>query len=164
MKKAIGLGLIVGIFFALFVLFQDFLGASAFYIAAVAMAMFAVIGPFGDFFKVAIAMLVGVVIGLASMIILGVSFPLPPDNLMYVAIVSGIALFLLVLLSVTGLRIDAMFLGWAAYLAGIYPTYISNAPALATQAVPTAVGVCVSLMVGLVLSLLVIKIAMAVNQ
>ena len=48
MKKALGLGLIVGIFFALFVLFQNYLGATAFYIAAVAMAMFAVIGPFGE--------------------------------------------------------------------------------------------------------------------
>lgn len=164
MKKAIGLGLIVGIFFALFVLFQEFIGATAFYIAAIAMAMFAVIGPFGDFFKTAIAMLVGVVVGLASMGILALKFPLPPDNLMYVAIVSGIALFLLVLLSVTGLRIDAMFLGWAAYLAGIYPTYIANAASLATQALPAAIGVTVSLLVGLVMSLLVIKIAMAVNQ
>lgn len=95
MKKALGLGLIVGIFFALFVLFQNYLGATAFYIAAVAMAMFAVIGPFGDYLKVAIAMLVGIVVGLASMIILALSFPLPPDNLLYVAIVSGVALFLL---------------------------------------------------------------------
>ena len=164
MKKAIGLGLLVGVFFAIFVAFQGFLGASAFYIAAVAMAMFAVIGPFGDYLKTAIAMLIGVAVGLASMITLALFMPLPPDNLMYVAIVSGVALFLLVLLSVTGLRIDAMFLGWAAYLSAIYSTYVSNAAALATQAAPAAVGVCVSLLVGLVLSLLVIKIAMAVNQ
>lgn len=164
MKKAIGLGLIVGVFFALFVLFQNYLGASVFYIAAIAMAMFAVIGPFGDYLKTAIAMLVGVVVGLASMVILALFCPLPPDNLMYVAIVSGIALFLLVLLSAAGLRIDAMFLGWAAALASLYPTYLANAASLATAIVPAAVGVTVSLMVGLVLSLLIIKIAMAVNQ
>jgi len=164
MKKALGLGLIVGIFFALFVLFQNYLGATAFYIAAVAMAMFAVIGPFGDYLKVAIAMLVGIVVGLASMIILALSFPLPPDNLLYVAIVSGVALFLLVVLSVTGLRIDAMFLGWAACLAALYPTYMADAASLATAAVPATVGVTVSLMVGLVMSLQVIKIAMAANR
>ena len=164
MKKALGLGLIVGIFFALFVLFQNYLGATAFYIAAVAMAMFAVIGPFGDYLKVAIAMLVGIVVGLASMIILALSFPLPPDNLLYVAIVSGVALFLLVVLSVTGLRIDAMFLGWAPCLAALYPTYMADAASLATAAVPATVGVTVSLMVGLVMSLLVIKIAMAANR
>ena len=164
MKKAIGLGLIVGVFFALFVLFQNYLGATAFYIAAVAMAMFAVLGPFGDFLKAAIAMLIGVVVGLASMIVLALFFPLPPDNLMFVAIVSGIALFLLVVLSVTGLRIDAMFLGWAACLAGLYPTYVADAASLATAALPAAIGVCVSLMVGLVMSLLVIKIAMTVNR
>lgn len=164
MKRAIGLGLIVGVFFALFVLFQNYLGATAFYIAAIAMAMFAVIGPFGDYLKTAIAMLVGVVVGLASMIILALYCPLPPDNLMYVAIVSGIALFLLVVLSAAGLRIDAMFLGWAACLASLYPTYLADAASLATAAVPATVGVTVSLMVGLVLSLLVIKIAMAVNR
>lgn len=164
MKKAIGLGLIVGIFFALFVLFQNILGATAFYIAAVSMAMFAVIGPFGDYFKAAVAMLIGVAVGLASMIALVAFLPLPPNNLIYVAIVSGLALFLLVLLSTTGLRIDAMFLGWASYLAGVYGTYLADAPALATQAVPAAVGVAVSLLVGLVMSILVIKIAMAVNQ
>jgi len=164
MKKAIGLGLIVGVFFALFVLFQNYLGATAFYIAAVAMAMFAVLGPFGDYLKAAIAMLVGVIVGLASMVILALYFPLPPDNLLYVAIVSGIALFLLVVLSVTGLRIDAMFLGWAAALAGLYPTYLANAASLASAIVPAAVGVTVSLMVGLALSVLVIKIAMAVNR
>jgi hypothetical protein len=164
MKKAIGLGLIVGVFFALFVLFQNYLGATAFYIAAVAMAMFAVLGPFGDFLKAAIAMLIGVVVGLASMIVLALFFPLPPDNLMFVAIVSGIALFLLVVLSVTGLRIDAMFLGWAACFAGLYPTYVADAASLATAALPAAIGVSVSLMVGLVMSLLVIKIAMTVNR
>jgi hypothetical protein len=113
MKKAIGLGLIVGIFFALFVLFQEFIGATAFYIADIAMAMFAVIGPFGDFFKTAIAMLIGVVVGLASMGILALKFPSHPINLMSVAIVSGIALFLLVLLSVPGTenRCHVLWLG-----------------------------------------------------
>ena len=38
MKKAIGLGLLVAILFTIFVLLQDYLGASAFYMAAIAMA------------------------------------------------------------------------------------------------------------------------------
>ena len=77
MKKAIGLGLLVGIFFAVFVLFQEYIGASAFYIAAVAMAMFAVIGPLGNYLKTAIAMLIGVVVGLAGILALAATMPLP---------------------------------------------------------------------------------------
>ncbi|NLB51675.1 MAG: hypothetical protein GX808_01895 [Syntrophomonadaceae bacterium] len=164
MKKAIGLGLLVGIFFAVFVLFQEYIGASAFYIAAVAMAMFAVIGPLGNYLKTAIAMLIGVVVGLAGILALAATMPLPPDNVMYVAIVCGISLFILVLLSVTGMRIDAMFLGWAGFFAAVYGTYMSDAASLATQALPAAVGVCVSLLVGMVLSMIIIKIAMAVNR
>ena len=164
MKKAFGLGLIVAIFFAIFVLFKDVLGASAFYMAAVSMAMFAVIGPFGDYFKTGLALLIGVVVSLAGLIILAQKTPLPPENTLFIAIVSGISLLLLVLLSTTGLRIDAMFLGWAAYLAAIFPVYTSDATRLAHLALPTAVGVIVSLLVGLVMSLLVIKIAMAANR
>jgi len=164
MKKAIGLGLLVAIFFAIFVLLQDYLGASAFYMAAVAMAMFTVLGPFGDYLKTAIAILIGVVVALAGMIILAAKMPLPPDHLLFVAIISGVSLFLLVLISTAGMRIDAMFLGWAAYLAAVFGTYTTDAPAMASLAVPAAVGVSVSLLLGLFMSLLVIKIAMAVNQ
>jgi hypothetical protein len=164
MKKAIALGLLVAVFFAVFVMCKDLIGASVFYVAAISMAMFVVIGPFGDYFKSAIAMLVGVILGLISILALAGAMPLPPDNTIYVALVSGVALFILVLLSTTGLRIDAMFLGWAAYFAAVYPTYVADATQLTSLAVPAFVGVSVSLLVGLVLSLLIIKIAMAVNK
>ena len=49
-------------------------------------------------------------------------------------------------------------------MAALYPTYMADAASLATAAVPATVGVTVSLMVGLVMSLLVIKIAMAANR
>lgn len=164
MKKAIGLGLIVAIFFAVFVLFQGQIGASAFYLAAITMAMFAVIGPFGDYLKTGIALLVGVLMGVIGVIILATQMPLPPNHLIYLTIVSSISLFVLILLSTTGLRIDAMFLGWAGYFAAVFGTYTTDPSALATLLLPAAVGVSVSLLVGLVLSLLVIKIAMAVNR
>ena len=164
MKKVIGLGLLVAIFFTIFVLLQDYLGASAFYMAAIAMAMFTVLGPFGDYLKTAIAMLIGVVVALAGMIVLATQMPLPPDNLLFVALVSGVSLFLLILISTAGMRIDAMFLGWAAYFAAVFGTYTTDTPAMATLALPAAVGVIVSLLLGLFMSLLVMKIAMAVNQ
>lgn len=164
MKQALSLGILVAALFAIFVYFQEFVGASAFYIAALSMAMFAVIGPFGDYLKTGIAMLIGVIVAMAGIVILAGKFPLPPDNIAYIALVSGIAIFVLVLLSVTGLRIDAMFIGWVGYNAAIFPVYMADATRLATEAIPAAVGVSVSLLVGLVLSLLVIKIAMAVNK
>lgn len=164
MKKTVGLGLLVAVLFATFVLVQDLIGASAFYIAAVSLAMFAVIGPFGDYLKTALAMLVGVVVALAGVIVLIAKFPLPPEHLVYLAIVSGVSIFLLVLFSSAGLRVDAMFLGWAGYYAAVFSTYLTDPASLAAQALPAAVGVSVSLLVGLVLSLLVIKIAMAVNK
>lgn len=164
MKKAIGLGLLVAVLFTAFVLFKDYVGASAFYIAAIAMAMFAVIGPFGNYVQTAISMLIGLIVALAGIIVLALKLPLPPDNLVYLAIVCGLSLFILVLLSPLGLRIDAMFLGWAGYFAAVYGTYSTDPSALAALLIPAAVGVGVSLLVGLVLSLLVIKIAMAVNQ
>ena len=110
MKRGIALGLLVGILFALFVMVKDLIGVNAFYMAAVAVAMFAVLGPFGDYFKAGLSMLIGVVVGLAGILILLVATPLPPENLVYVALVSGVSLFLMVLVSTTGLRIDAMFL------------------------------------------------------
>lgn len=164
MKKAIGLGLLVAILFTAFVFFKDYVGASAFYIAAVAMAMFAVIGPFGNYIKTAISMLIGVVVALAGIITLALKMPLPPDNLAYLAIICGLSLFLMVLLSPLGFRLDAMFLGWAGYFAAVYGTYTSDPTALAAILLPSAVGVAVSLVIGLVMSLLVIKIAMAVNH
>jgi hypothetical protein len=164
MKKAIGLGLMVAILFTVFVYCKDYVGASAFYIAAVAMAMFAVIGPFGNYLQTAISMLVGLVVALAGIIILALKMPLPPDNLIYLAVICGLSLFIMVLLSPLGCRIDAMFLGWAGYFAAVYGTYTTEPSALAAIALPSAVGVGVSLLVGLVMSLLVIKIAMAVTN
>ncbi len=164
MKRAIGLGLLVAVFFAAFIMVKDYIAVSSFYMAAVAMAMFAVLGPFGDYFKTGISMVIGVFVGLVGIIILIAKMPLPPDNLVYLAIVGGVSLFILILLSVTGLRIDGMFLGWAGYFASVYATYTTNAASLATAAVPAAVGVCVSLLVGLVMASLIIKIAMALNN
>ncbi|MDD3894232.1 MAG: hypothetical protein PHU36_04345 [Syntrophomonadaceae bacterium] len=164
MKKAIGLGLLVGIFFAVFVLLQELIGAKAFYMAALAIAMFAVIGPFGNYLTTAIAMIIGIIVGLVGIAVMALAVPLPPDNVIYVAIVCGVSLFLLVLLSVTGMRIDAMFLGWATIFAALYETYVTNTTAIATEAVPALVGTCVTLVVGMVLSLIIIKIAMAVNK
>ncbi len=164
MKKAIGLGLLVAVFFTAFILAKDFIAVSSFYMAAVAMAMFAVLGPFGDYFKTGISMLAGVFVGLVGIILLIAKMPLPPANLVYLAVVCGVSLFVLILLSTTGLRIDGMFLGWAAYFASVYGTYTTDAAALATAAVPAAVGVCVSLLVGLVMANIIIKIAMATNQ
>ncbi len=164
MKKAIGLGLLVAVFFAVFVLCQDMIGAKAFYMAAISMAMFAVIGPFGDYFKTALALLIGVVVAFAGIVVLALKMPLPPDNLVYVAVVCGISLFLLVLVSTVGMRIDAMFLGWASGFAAVYSTYLANASGLSAVLAPSFVGVVVSLLVGLVMSLIVVKIAMAVNQ
>ncbi|HZJ85129.1 MAG TPA: hypothetical protein VFD02_06195 [Syntrophomonadaceae bacterium] len=164
MKKAIGLGLIVAIFFAIFVFFQGYIGATAFYLAAITMAMFAVIGPFGDYLRTGISLLIGVIVGLIGIIILATKMPLPPDHLIYLTIVSAVSLFLLILLSTTGMRIDAMFLGWAGYFAAVFGTYMTDTSALGSLALPAAVGVSVTLLIGLVLSLLVIKIAMAVNQ
>ncbi|MBO8159310.1 hypothetical protein [Thermosyntropha sp.] len=164
MKQALSLGILAAILFAIFVYFQELIGASAFYIAALSMAMFAVIGPFGDYLKTGIAMLIGVAVAMAGIVVLAGKFPLPPDNTAYIALVSGIAIFVLVLLSAIGLRIDAMFIGWAGYNAAVFPVYLTDASLLAEQALPAAVGVSVSLLVGLVLSLIVVRIAMAVNK
>jgi len=97
-------------------------------------------------------------------VVLALKMPLPPDNLVYVAVVCGISLFLLVLVSTAGMRIDAMFLGWASGFAAVYSTYLANASGLSAVLAPSFVGVVVSLLVGLVMSLIVVKIAMAVNQ
>ncbi|MEA1961170.1 MAG: hypothetical protein U9N81_07850 [Bacillota bacterium] len=164
MKKAVGLGLLVAVFFAVFVLLKDVIGVNAFYMAAIAMAMFAVLGPVGDYFKTGIAIIIGVVVGLAGILALVGFMPLPPANLIYLAVVSGLSLFLLVLISTTGLRIDAMFLGWAGYFAAVYGTYSTDAASLATGALPAAVGVMVALLLGLLMAIIVIRIAMAVNQ
>lgn len=164
MKKGIGLGLLAAVLFAVFVLFKDHLGVSSFYMAAIAMAMFAVLGPFGDYFKAGISMLIGVIIGLAGILVLLLFAPLPPENLLYLALVSGISLFLLILISTSGLRIDAMFLGWAGYFASVFGTYTSDAAALATGAIPAAVGVSVSLLLGLIMAIIIIRVAMAANQ
>lgn len=164
MKKAIGLGLLVAVFFAAFILAKDYIAVSSFYMAAVAMAMFAVLGPFGDYFKAGISMVVGVLVGAIGILVLIAAMPLPPGNLVYMALVCGVSLFLMVLVSTFGLRIDGMFLGWAAYFASVYGTYTTNAASLATGFIPAAVGVCVSLLVGLVMANIIIKIAMASNQ
>ena len=164
MKKALGLGLLVAILFTGFIMVKDLIGVSSFYMAAIAMAMFAVLGPFGDYFKMGLSILIGVFVGLVGILVLATQVPLPPDNLIYVAVASGLSLFLLVLISSAGMRIDGMFLGWAGYFASVYGTYTTDASSLATVAIPSAVGVCVSLLLGLVMAILVMKAAMAANQ
>ena len=164
MKKALGLGILIAVSFALFVLVNDLVGASAFYMAAIGMAMFAIIGPAGDYFKAAIAVLVGVIVGLVSILALAGAMPLPPDNLIYVALVSGLALFALTMISLLGLRIDAMFIGWGGYFAAVYGTYTVDAAALATQAIPAAVGVSASLLFGLLIAVVLTRVSLVLDQ
>lgn len=164
MKRALGLGLLVGMMFVIFILIKDSIGINSFYMAALAMAMFAVLGPFGDYFKAGIAILIGVFVGLAGIIVLVLLMPLPPENIPYLALVSGLSLFLLVLISTIGLRIDAMFLGWAGYFAAVFGTYTADAAALATEAMPAAIGVSVSLLLGLLMAMVIIRMAMLINQ
>jgi len=164
MKKALSLGLLVAVLFFLFVMVKDSIGVSSFYMAAIAMAMFAVIGPVGDYFKAGVSMLLGVFIGLVGILVLAGFMPLPPDNLIYVALISSLSLFALVLLSAAGLRIDAMFLGWAGYFATVWGTYTTDAAALANGAIPAAVGISVALLLGLLMAIAIMRIAMAVNK
>ena len=154
MKRGIGLGLLV----AIFMLLKDSLGMSACFMAAIAMAMFAVLGPVGDYFKAGISMLIGVIVGLVGILVLATKMPLPPDNAVYLAAICGLSLFLLVLVSMAGLRIESMFLGWAGYFASIWSTYTTNVTALMTGALPAAVGVSVSLLFGLLMAVIVMKI------
>lgn len=158
MKRGIGLGLLVAFIFAILVLFKDVLGMSSFFMAAIALAMFAVLGPAGDYFKAGVSMLIGVIVGLVGIIVLATKMPLPPDNAVYLALVCGLSLFLLVLISIVGLRIDAMFLGWAGYFASVWSTYTTNVTALTTGALLAAAGVSVSLLLGLLMSVIVMKI------
>lgn len=164
MKKALGLGLLAAVLFFVFIYFKDAMGVTSFYLTAIALAMFAVLGPLGDYFKTGLSMLLGIFIGLAGVLVLAGFMPLPPDNLLYVALVSSISIFVLVLLSAAGLRIDGLFIGWAGYFATVWGTYTTDAAALATGAVPAAVGTSVALLLGLLMALIIMKIAMAVNN
>ncbi len=164
MKRALSLGLLVAVLFVLFVLVKDYIGVSSFFMAAVAMAMFAVLGPAGDYFKAGLSMLIGVVVGLVGILALAGFMPLPPDNLVYVALVSGVSLFILVLISAAGLRIDSMVLGWAGFFAAVWGTYTTDAAALASGAIPAAVGTSVALLLGLLMAMGIMRIAMAVNK
>lgn len=164
MKKTLVLGLLAAVLFFVFVFFKDALGVNAFYMAAIALAMFAVLGPVGDYFKAALSMLLGVFIGLAGILVLAGFMPLPPDNGFYVALVSSLSLLVLVLLSATGLRIDGLFLGWAGYFASVWGTYTTDAAALAAGAAPAAIGTSVALLLGLLMAMIIMKIAMAVNK
>ena len=164
MKKALSLGLLVAVLFFLFIMVKDSIGVSSFFMAAIAMAMFAVIGPVGDYFKAGLSMLLGVFIGLVGILVLAGFMPLPPDNLIYVALISSLSLFALALLSATGLKIDAMFLGWAGYFATVWGTYTTDAAALASGAIPAAVGISVTLLLGLLMAIAIMRIAMAVNK
>jgi len=164
MKRAFSLGLLVAVLFVLFVLVKDYIGVSSFFMAAVAMAMFAVLGPAGDYFKAGLSMLTGVIVGLVGILALAGFMPLPPDNLVYVALVSGVSLFILVLISVAGLRIDSMVLGWAGFFAAVWGTYTTDAAALASGAIPAAVGTSVALLLGLLMAMGIMRIAMAVNK
>lgn len=162
MKRGIGLGLLVAIMFSAFVLLKDTLGMSSFFMAAIAMAMFAVLGEVGDYFKAGISILVGVIVGLAGVLVLASKMPLPPANTIYLALICGLSLFLLVVISAAGLRIDAMFLGWAGYFASVWSIYTTNVTALASAALPAAVGVSVALLLGLLMAIIVTKIDRAV--
>lgn len=162
MKRGISLGILIAIIFAVIVLLKDMLGMSSFFMAAVAIAMFSVLGPVGDYFKAGISMLIGVIVGLAGILVLATKMPLPPNNAVYLALVCGLSLFLLVLISVLGLRVDAMFLGWAAYYASVWGVYTSDVTALATGAIPSAVGVSLSLLLGLLMAIIITKIEIAV--
>ena len=162
MKRGIGLGLLIAVIFSVFVLLKDTLGMSSFFMAAIAMAMFAVLGQVGDYFKAGISMLVGVIVGLAGILVLATKIPLPPNNTVYLALICGLSLFLLVIISTTGLRVDAMFLGWAGYFASVWSTYTTNVTALTTGALPAAVGVSVALLLGLLMAIIVMKIDMKV--
>lgn len=162
MKRGIGLGLLVAILFAVFVLLKESLGMGSFFMAAIALAMFSVLGPVGDYFKAGVSMLIGVIVGLVGILALATKMPLPPDNVVYLALVCGLSLFILVLISISGLRIDAMFLGWAGYFASVWSTYTTNVTALSTGALPAAVGVSVSLLLGLLMAIIVMKVDMKV--
>jgi hypothetical protein len=161
MKRGVGLAVLIAVVFAIFVLLKNFLGMNSFYMAAIAMAMFSVLGPTGDYFKAGISMLIGVIVGLGGILVLATRMPLPPDNITYLALVCGLSLFLLVLISISGLKVDAMFLGWAGYFASVWNIYTSNVTALATSALPAAVGVSVSLLLGLLMAIIIVKIDIA---
>lgn len=162
MKRAISLGLLVAIIFSVFVLLKDQLGMSSFFMAAIAIAMFAVLGQVGDYFKAGLSILVGVVVGLAGILVLATKMPLPPNNTIYLALICGMSLFLFVVLSVTGLRIDALVLGWAGYFASVWSIYTTNVTALANAALPSAVGVSAALLLGLLMAIVVTKVDKAV--
>lgn len=162
MKRGIILGLLVAIMFSAFVLLKDTLGMSSFFMAAIAMAMFTVLGQVGDYFKAGLSMLVGVIVGLSGILVLASKMPLPPNNTVYLALICGLSLFLLVALSATGLRIDAMLLGWAGFFASIWSIYTTNVAELATGALPAAVGVSAALLLGLLMAMIVAKIDRAV--
>jgi len=161
LKKVLLLGLVIAALFGIFVFFEGLLGAEAFFLAAIALALFVTLGPNGEFFKMALSMLAGIVIGLIAIFALALAFPLPPDNTGYVALVSSVSLFLVVLLSAAGLRLDGLLIGWAGLYAAVYPIYVSDPTTLAAAGVPAAVGAAVSLLIGLVLGLFVLKMAVS---
>ena len=88
MKKALLWGLVAAVLFGVFIYFQGLLGAEAFFLAAIALALFITLGPDGEFFKMGLSMLAGLIIGLAGIFVLAIAFPLPPYNTGYVAVVS----------------------------------------------------------------------------
>jgi len=161
LKKVLLLGLVIAVLIGVFVLFEGLLGAKAFFLAAVALALFVTLGPQGEFFKMALSMLVGIVVALVAIFVLALAFPLPPANTGYVAAVSAVSVFVAVLFSAASLRIDGLLIGWAGLYAAVFPIYLSDPTALAVAGVPAAVGAGVSLLVGLVMGLLVLKMAVS---
>ena len=161
MKKVLLLGLVIAALFGIFVFFEGLLGAQAFFLAAIALALFVTLGPQGEFLKMAFSLLAGLVIALIAIFVLALSFPLPPENTGYVAAVSSVSVFLVVLLSAVVLRLDGLLIGWAGLFAAVYPIYLSDPTALATAGIPAAVGAAVSLLVGLILGLFVLKMAVS---
>lgn len=164
MKTTVGLALMVAVLLALIVFLKDLLGMQAFFMGAIAMVMFAVLGPFGDYFKAGLSIVIGVIVGFAGIIALALTMPLPPDNTVYIALVFGLSAFLLVILSLTGLSIPSMFIGWAGSCAALYNTYATNTTALAATGPSAVLGVTAAMLLGLCMSVLIMKAAMAINE
>ena|GEM_PF-313732 len=153
MIRSAALALISALLFAVIVLVKNALQMEMFFMAAVSMALFSVLGQKGNYLKHGISLLVGVAVALIGIILLSTQAPLPPANLLPLVLVCSLSLFLFVLGSLVGLSTPGLVLGWASYLATIWSTYNYNVTALASEALPSAVGVSAALLLGLVMAL-----------
>lgn len=164
MKKIIIPALTVGLFFGLLVMFQDSLGAKGFFLAALSFSLVITLSAQGGFMRMTASLLSGLVIGLAAIMTLALAFPLPPDNNLYVALITALSLIILVVLSPLGLRLDGMLLGWGGIFAVLFPIYFSDPTVLESLVVSTTLGTAVSLAAGLVLALAVAKLTAATEK